>query len=290
MEIPFYKLHGLGNSYIFVDGFKVDLPESILPKLSIAVSDPNFGIGSDGLILMLPSDVASVKMRVFNKDGSEAKNCGNGLRCVAKLASDLNYVTEKNFTIEAKSGIVHAEVYLNDDHLVDEVTVNMGNPILERRAIPMVTSKGNPNEQVIHEPILVDDEMLNVTAVSMGNPHAVFFVERIDEAPVETVGPKIETDARFPEGANVEFVEIASRNEMQFKVWERGSGMTQACGTGACAAVVASVLNGYVNRNEDVLVHLDGGDLMINWSQNGEVFMKGPAELVVKGSYFFTND
>src|SRR5690554_2221117 len=139
MEIPFYKLHGLGNSYIFVDGFKVDLPESILPKLSIAVSDPNFGIGSDGLILMLPSDVASVRMRVFNKDGSEAKNCGNGLRCVAKLASDLIYVTEKNFTIESKSGIVHAEVYFDDDHLVNEVTVNMGNPILERRAIPMVT-------------------------------------------------------------------------------------------------------------------------------------------------------
>src|SRR5690625_3408778 len=194
MEIPFYKLHGLGNSYIFVDGFKVDLPESILPKLSIAVSDPNFGIGSDGLILMLPTDKADVKMRVFNKDGSEAKNCGNGLRCIAKLASDLQYVTEKNFTIEAKSGIVHAEVNYGRDHFVNHVTVNMGEPILERHAIPMVTSEGNPRKHVIDEPFLIDDKLLNVTAVSMGNPHAVFFVEQIDKTPVETIGTIVEKD------------------------------------------------------------------------------------------------
>ncbi|MGM8216780.1 diaminopimelate epimerase [Bacillaceae bacterium W0354] len=287
MRLPFIKMHGLGNSYIYIDGFKTQLREDMLSPLARKVSDQNFGIGSDGLIIMLPSEKADVRMRIFNKDGSEAMNCGNGLRCVAKLAFDEGYVKKRQFSIEAKSGVVQAEVHLNNDDFVEEVTVNMGPPILKRKEIPMITTDGHPDDHVVNETFVVNDNKYYITAVSMGNPHVIFFVKDIKEAPVETLGSIVTNDPRFPEGVNVEFVEVIRYNEINFRVWERGSGVTQACGTGASAAVVAGVLNDFVARNEEIIVHLDGGDLTIKWS-NDDVLMRGPAEKVVQGTYFLS--
>ncbi|WP_138420266.1 diaminopimelate epimerase [Aquibacillus sediminis] len=283
MEIPFTKMHGLGNSYIFLDLFHMDLEEGLLSKLAIDVADVNTGIGSDGLILIHPSTTADVGMRIFNKDGSEGKNCGNGLRCVAKYAYENQLVDQKTFQIETKAGNVTAEVQ-GDPNYVEEVTVDMGPPILERSKIPMV---GKNDESVIAEAFELDERRLQVTAVSMGNPHAVFFVEDINEAPLYELGPIVTNDDRFPEGVNVEFVEVVSNKEIHFRVWERGSGVTQACGTGACAAVVAATLNGYVTRGQSVVVHLSGGDLTITWAEDGTVWMTGSAVTTCTGKFFW---
>ncbi|WP_218017038.1 diaminopimelate epimerase [Halalkalibacter krulwichiae] len=274
-------MHGLGNCYIYVDMFKQTFDEDKLSPLAIEVSDRNKGIGSDGMILVCPSEIAPVKMRVFNSDGSEAKNCGNGLRCVAKFAYEHGYVNDKTFQIETLGGLVEATVHVEGDR-VHTVSVDMGEPILAREQIPML---GDQQDQVVAEPFQLDDTQLEVTAVSMGNPHAVMFVEKIEEAPVDSVGPKMEKDERFPDWVNVEFVEVVSRNELHFRVWERGSGITQACGTGACAAVVAAVLNGHCQKGEEVIVHLLGGDLTITWQENGHVLMKGAAEIICEGVF-----
>ncbi|MFC0559504.1 diaminopimelate epimerase [Halalkalibacter alkalisediminis] len=274
-------MHGLGNSYIYVDMFKQTLDEDKLASLAIEVADKNKGIGSDGMILVCPSDVAPVKMRVFNNDGSEAKNCGNGLRCVAKFAFENGYIEKETFKIETVGGLVEATVHVQNDR-VHTVSVDMGHPILARQAIPML---GEEQEQVVGELFTFEDQELKVTAVSMGNPHAVMFVEHIEEAPVETIGPKMEKDERFPEWVNVEFVEVVSETELHFRVWERGSGITQACGTGACAAVVAAVLNGHCQKGEEVIVHLLGGDLAITWQEDGNVLMKGAAEVICEGTF-----
>ncbi len=285
MNIPFAKLHGLGNSYIYVNGFENQLDNAQLPEIAKKVSDVNFGIGSDGLILMLPSDAADVRMRIFNKDGSEAKNCGNGLRCIAKWAYELGIVEREQFGIETLSGVVRAEVF-PDDGVVNQVSIDMGAAHLKRKDIPMVVEGRDPESQVVDETFLVDSTELKVTAVSMGNPHAVFFVDDIGESPLETLGPVIEKDPRFPEAVNVEFVEKVNATEMNFRVWERGSGITQACGTGACAAVVASVLNGFSQVGEEVTVHLEGGDLFITVTNDRRVIMRGPAEKVAEGEFF----
>ena len=285
MNIPFAKLHGLGNSYIYVNGFENQLDNAQLPEIAKKVSDVNFGIGSDGLILMLPSDAADVRMRIFNKDGSEAKNCGNGLRCIAKWAYELGIVEREQFGIETLSGVVRAEVFPNDG-VVNQVSIDMGAAHLKRKDIPMVVEGRDPESQVVDETFLVDSTELKVTAVSMGNPHAVFFVDDIGESPLETLGPVIEKDPRFPEAVNVEFVEKVNATEMNFRVWERGSGITQACGTGACAAVVASVLNGFSQVGEEVTVHLEGGDLFITVTNDRRVIMRGPAEKVAEGEFF----
>lgn len=285
MKIPFTKMHGLGNSYIYVDLFSFNIEESQLAPLAITVANVNTGIGSDGLILIHPSDKADVGMRIFNKDGSEGKNCGNGLRCVAKYAFEQGIVTTKTFTIETKGGNVTAEVHIEGDY-VEEVTVDMGEPKLNRQLIPML---GKADETVIAEPFFVENQALEVTAVSMGNPHAIFFVNSIEAAPLTELGPIITSDERFPEGVNVEFVEILSREEMHFRVWERGSGITQACGTGACAAVVASILNDYSDKDTEVCVHLSGGDLFIKWSTDGRVWMRGKAETTASGIFDWKN-
>ncbi len=283
-EIRYTKMHGLGNSYIYINMFEETLAESELSSLAINVSNKNTGIGSDGLILITRSDEADVGMRMFNKDGSEGKTCGNGLRCVAKYAFEQQLVQEKTFTIETKAGIVEAYVHLNNDQSkVDEVTIDMGAPILERQRIPML---GASAEQVINEPFKIGETTLHATAVSMGNPHVIFFVDDINQAPLYELGPVITSDDRFPEGVNVEFIEILSETEMHFRVWERGSGVTEACGTGACAATVASILNGQSKRNEPVTVHLAGGDLTITWDDSGKVWMRGAAETITTGVYF----
>ncbi|WP_246879832.1 diaminopimelate epimerase [Bacillus suaedae] len=274
-------MHGLGNSYIYVDAFKEKLLEEDLASLAVEVADKNKGIGSDGLILVAPSKIAPVKMRIFNNDGSEAKNCGNGLRCVAKFAFEHGYVKEKTFQIETLAGLVEATVEVVQGRVVN-VTVDMGEPILTRENIPML---GGKQDQVISECFELDGEELFVTAVSMGNPHAIMFVKDISKANVETIGPKMEKDERFPDWVNVEFVEIVSKNEIHFRVWERGSGITQACGTGACAAVVAAILNGHCHKDEEVIVHLLGGDLRITWKQNGHVLMSGGAEIICEGFF-----
>jgi diaminopimelate epimerase len=282
-SFSFTKMHGLGNSYIYVNLFEENIPETMLSELAVRVSNVNTGIGADGMILICPSEVAPVKMRIFNSDGSEGKNCGNGLRCVAKYAYEHQLVKETSFLIETLSGLVKAEVFVEND-VVTKVTVDMGHPCLKRSEIPMV---GEEAEQVVAEPIQFNGEWYEITGVSMGNPHAVFYVDDIEQAPVTTLGPIVEKDARFPEGINVEFVEVVNDHELHFRVWERGSGVTQACGTGACAAVVASVLNGKTARNKETVVHLAGGDLYITWTDEGNVLMTGPAETICTGVYYY---
>jgi diaminopimelate epimerase len=288
------KMHGLGNCYIYVNEFEHPLPEAVLPKLARKVSDVHTGIGSDGLILIGPSDQADFRMRIFNIDGSEGKNCGNGLRCVAKYAVERGLTDRTAFTIETLSGIVDVQVHLQERSSakssdasepvqVESVTVNMGNPRLFKRELPMA---GAPDSMTVDEEVIVGGEPHRLTAVSMGNPHAVFFVPDVHDVDLERIGPRIEHDPMFPERINVEFVHAVNRRELDFRVWERGSGITQACGTGACAAVVAGVLNGLVERDVPVTVHLPGGDLEIVWAQgDSNVYMKGPAEFVLDGEF-----
>lgn len=284
MKIPFTKMHGLGNSYIYINLFETTLSEEVLVPLAIEVANPNTGIGSDGLILIQPSKVASVGMRIFNKDGSEGKTCGNGLRCVAKYAYEHGLVADRTFLIETKAGNVKAEVH-ETKREIDEVTIDMGTPSFRRNDIPMT---GEDNALVILEPFDVSHHPLQLTAVSMGNPHAVFFVDNIEKAPLYELGPVITNDHRFPEGVNVEFIEVINSTELHFRVWERGSGVTQACGTGACAAAVAAIQNGYVTREQEITVHLSGGDLYIRWSDDDRVWMRGKAERTIEG-YFYTD-
>lgn len=285
-QFQFTKMHALGNNYIYVNMFEEQIEEGKLPQLAKEVSNVYTGIGSDGLILICPSDHAPVKMRIFNSDGSEGKNCGNGLRCVAKYAFENKLTDEKEFAIETLSGLVHAKLTTAEDKVIS-VTIDMGQPKLHRSEIPM---QGTPETNVINEQLEFDGQKYHATAVSMGNPHLIFYVDSIEEAQVLTLGPRVEKDPLFPESINVEFVEVASENEIHFRVWERGSGVTQACGTGACAAVVSSVLNGYTRRGADTTVHLAGGDLLINWTEQGNVMMTGPAEVICYGTYYYNKE
>ncbi|MDR7072886.1 diaminopimelate epimerase [Fictibacillus barbaricus] len=281
--LRFTKMHGLGNNYIYVNMFQETILEGDLASLAVAVSNPYTGIGSDGLILICPSEMAPVKMRIFNNDGSEAKNCGNGLRSVAKYAYENSIVNETEFKIETLGGLVTAKLSLDEENKVNSVTVNMGNPILVPDQIPV---KGfSHKDTIIDESVSFAENELKMTAVSMGNPHAVFFVDNIEEAPLHSLGPIIEKDPMFPDWVNAEFVEMVSDKEMHFQVWERGSGITQACGTGACAAAVAAILNKKAERDTDITVHLAGGDLIINWHSSGDVYMTGPAEVICTGEY-----
>lgn len=276
-------MHGLGNNYIYVNLFEEQLEEAMLPELARRVSDVNTGIGSDGMILVCPSENAPVKMRIFNRDGSEARSCGNGLRCVAKYAYEHNLVEDTVFSIDTLSGLVHAEVTVQDGK-VTLVTIDMGQPRLTRSEIPML---GEGETPFIIEEFLYENRRYELTAVSMGNPHGVIFVDRIEDAPLTTLGPVLEKHEMFPDSVNVEFVEIVNEKEMNFRVWERGSGITQACGTGACAAVVAAVLNDKMEKGVETIVHLAGGDLFITWTEDGTVLMKGPAETICTGIYYY---
>ncbi|MGG1695738.1 diaminopimelate epimerase [Bacillus zhangzhouensis] len=281
-SFQFTKMHGLGNNYIYVNQMKEQLPEEQLSEIAIRVSSVYTGIGSDGMILICPSDVAAVKMRIFNNDGSEGKNCGNGLRCVAKYVYEHQIVTDTTFQIETLSGLVEATVHIKDDH-VQLVTVDMGKPRFEKEAMPML---GEPASTTINEALDFGTATLNGTAVSMGNPHIVFYLEDIEKAPLDSLGPIIEKHDMFPEGVNVEFVERVSETELHFRVWERGSGITQACGTGACAAAVSTIVNGHAKKETDMTVHLAGGDLNIRWKDNDHVLMTGPAETICDGTFY----
>ena len=282
--IKFTKMHGLGNNYVFVDLFGQPLREGILSDLAVRVSDVSTGIGSDGLILIGPSERADFRMRVFNADGSEAKNCGNGLRCVAKYVVERSRTSKRRFTIETLGGIVRVDAHTDAAGRVEQVTVDMGEPRLRKRDLPM---RGDPDSETVDEAVEIGGETHRMTCVSMGNPHAVLIVPDATSAPVAELGPRIEWAPVFPERVNVEFISFRGDAEIDFRVWERGSGITRACGTGACAAVVAGVLNGRLQRGMPVTVHLEGGDLVITWAEDGRVLMTGPAEITCDGVYYY---
>lgn len=275
--MKFTKMHGCGNDYVYVNLFeeKIDNPA----ELSIKVSDRHFGIGSDGLITIGPSDVADFRMRIYNADGSEAEMCGNGIRCVAKYVYDHKMTDKTEISVESGAGIKYLTLFVEQGK-VEQVRVDMGEPILEPEQIPVLAE----GDKVVDEPIEVCGKTWNMTCVSMGNPHAVVFVDNVADFEIEKYGPHFEKHERFPKRTNTEFVEIISREEINMRVWERGSDETRACGTGTCASVMACILN---NRTDNkVLVHLRGGDLTIEYNEKtNHIFMTGPATEVFSGEY-----
>lgn len=276
--MKFAKMHGAGNDYVYVNCFEETIEDPA--ALARQVSNRNFGIGSDGLILIMPSEVADVCMRMFNSDGSESEMCGNGIRCVAKYAYDHGLVSKPEIAAETGAGILTLQLFTNEAGKVDRVRVNMGQPRLTRGQIPMT---GNAEQQVINQELKVLDRTFHITCVSMGNPHCVIFVDNVDEFPLEKYGPVIENHELFPNRTNVEFVEIISPAEVKQRTWERGAGETLACGTGASAVAVAGILN---ERTERIILnHLLGGDLELEWAEDGSVFMTGPAVQVFEGTF-----
>jgi len=275
-------MHGLGNDFILVDCINKSLGDSsFLSYLAKKLCNRNFGIGADGLMLILASSKADLQMRIFNSDGTEAQMCGNGIRCFAKYAYENKLVSKNKFTVETLAGIITPELIFQDlkDKKVLRVKVDMGTPKLRRREIPMV---GEDTPTVVDEVLKINTEQtFKVTCVSMGNPHCIIFVDDVQSIPVNEIGPKIENHPLFPEKTNVEFIQVINKKEINFRVWERGVGETLACGTGACAALVASVLN--KKSEHQAIIHLTGGDLDIEWIENGSVYMTGPAELVFRG-------
>lgn len=274
--MKFTKMHGAGNDYVYVNCFEETVSDPA--ETAIKVSNRNFGIGSDGLILIMPSDKADVRMRMFNSDGSESEMCGNGIRCVAKYAYDHGIVAKTEITAETGAGILTLQLFPNTANKIDRVRVNMGPPRLSREEIPM---NGTPVAQVVAEELTVLDKTFTITCVSMGNPHCIIYVDDVDSFPVAVYGPLIENHQLFPRRTNVEFIQIISRTEVKQRTWERGAGETLACGTGASAVCVAGVLNNVTDRK--ILNHLAGGDLELEWVENGPVFMTGPAAEVFSG-------
>lgn len=274
--MKFTKMHGIGNDYVYVNCFEetVENPSEVSKK----VSDRHFGIGSDGLILIKPSEKADFKMEMYNADGSQGAMCGNGIRCVAKYVYDYGLTDKTNISVDTKSGIKYLDLTVANGK-VALVKVNMGQPELNAEKIPMIYKK----QQVIQQPLAVKDNIYEVTAVSMGNPHVIVYMDQIKNLDIEKIGPDFEKHSAFPEGVNTEFVHVIDRKTVEMRVWERGSGETLACGTGACAVAVACVLNGYTE--EEVTVRLLGGELKIFWNRKENlVYMTGPAEVVFDGT------
>ena len=275
--MKFTKMEGCGNDYVYVNGFeeKIDNPNEV----AIAVSDRHFGIGSDGLIIINPSEVADFKMCMYNADGSEGKMCGNGIRCVAKYVYDFKLTDKDVITVETLSGIKTLKLNVENGK-VKTVRVNMGAQILECDKVPVKYD----DEKMINKPVKVDGKTFNITCVSMGNPHAVTFINDTDNLEIEKIGPKFENNEIFPDKVNTEFIQIIDKKTVKMRVWERGSGETFACGTGACASVVASVLNRLTENK--VTVKLLGGELEIEYNQDeNTVYMTGPARVVFTGEY-----
>ena len=273
--MKFTKMQGIGNDYVYVNCFEeqIDNPAS----LARMVSDRHFGIGSDGLILIRPSAKADFFMEMFNADGTRSEMCGNGIRCVGKYVYDHGLTDKQEITVNTLAGIKHLTLHVAEG-AVQTVTVDMGEPELEAERIPVVASAS----PVVKEPIEVDGTPYEMTCVSMGNPHAVMFVENTAELDIDAIGPHFEVHPAFPKRVNAEFIEVLGRAETNMRVWERGTGETLACGTGACASVVACILNGLTD--EEVRVHLLGGDLIIRWDRaSNHVFMTGPAQTVFEG-------
>lgn len=276
MKIHFTKMQGAGNDYVYINAlqYPIEHPE----KAAIRLSDRHFGIGSDGLVLIMPSDTCDFHMRMFNADGSEAQMCGNASRCIGKYVYEKGLTDKTQFTLETLSGVKHLSLTVQDK-TVKEIEVDMGKPVLTPAEIPVLLPEV---DEVIDYPFNISGFPLHLNCVSMGNPHAIFFVHDLSEIDVHGLGRIVEHHPIFPERTNVEFAQVLSREEIRMRVWERGSGETMACGTGACATVVAAIKNGFCNPK--VLVHLPGGDLHIRWDQeSGSVLLSGPTEIVFEG-------
>lgn len=274
--MKFTKMQGIGNDYVYVNCFEETVADP--ERVSEIISDRHFGIGADGLVLIMPSDKADFRMRMFNADGSEGNMCGNATRCIGKFVYD-NHLTDKtSITLETRSGIKKLTLY-PENGKVKTVLVDMGKAVLKPADIPMNVS----GDTFINKPITVDGKEVFITAVSMGNPHAVTYVDDVDSLELEKIGPSFENHPLFPERVNTEFIKILDESTMQMRVWERGSGETWACGTGACAATAASVLNEYFPHDKEITVKLRGGDLFITYKSDGTVLMRGPAETVFTG-------
>ncbi|MCI8582661.1 MAG: diaminopimelate epimerase [Dorea sp.] len=271
----FTKMHGLGNDYVYVNCFAEYIREP--ERIARQISDRHFGVGSDGLILIGPSKRADFKMEIYNADGSRAEMCGNGIRCLAKYVYEHKLTDKKELLVETLAGIRRLWLRVSGEQ-VEEVTVDMGYPILQADKIPIISE----NSRVVQEKITIHQTEYRMTGVSMGNPHAVVYVKRVKGIDLERMGPEFEYHGRFPKRVNVEFAEVTDRNNIKVRVWERGAGETMACGTGACASVVASVLNDLTERQ--VTVKLKGGELTVLWSEkDGKVYMTGPAVTVYDG-------
>ena len=276
--MKFTKMHGIGNDYVYVSTFDQKSPADP-SKLAVAMSDRHFGVGSDGLILIVPSDVADARMRMFNADGSESEMCGNGVRCVAKFIHDHGIARKPRVTVETGRGVLTLDIQVVNGK-ADRARVDMGPPILQGPDIPTKL----PGDPPVNALLEVGGRTLAVTAVSMGNPHAVVYVDDVEHFPVETVGPLLEHHPAFPRRVNAHFVQVTGPGEVTMRTWERGSGITLACGTGACSVCVAGVLTGRTGRA--ILAHLPGGDLELEWpSAESSVFMTGPATEVFSGEW-----
>lgn len=275
-EMKFTKMHGLGNDYVYVNCFEETVENPA--EVSIKVSDRHFGIGSDGLVLIKPSEVADFRMDMFNADGSQAEMCGNAIRCVGKYVYDHGMTEKESISVETLAGIKYLDFKIEDGK-VTWVTVDMGEPELRPEFIPVIAE----GDSVINEPIHAAGKDWEMTCVSMGNPHCVIFIdEPVKDFPLHEIGPQFECHERFPKRINTEFIEVLDRKTVNMRVWERGSGETWACGTGTCACVMASILNGYTDNK--VLVHLLGGDLVIEYDEeSNHIFMTGPATTVFEG-------
>lgn len=273
--MKFTKMQGLGNDYVYVNCFKETIENP--PEMAKKVSNRNFGIGSDGLIMINPSDVADFEMEMYNADGSRSEMCGNGIRCVGKYVYDYGLTEKEHISVETLAGIKYLDLTVEDGK-VKLVKVDMGNPELVPANIPIVAD----GDRVIDEPINVNGTEYRMTGVSMGNPHAVVYVEDVKGLDIEKIGPAFENHERFPNRVNTEFVKVLNQNTVEMRVWERGSGETMACGTGACAVAVACILNGLTE--DKVTVKLLGGDLQIEWDKEADkVYMTGPAEVSFDG-------
>lgn len=274
-------MHGAGNDYIYINGFDVDINDKA--KAAIELSNRNFGIGSDGLVFILPSDIADFRMQMFNSDGSEAEMCGNASRCVGKYVFDNNLTSKTKIALETKAGIKYISLH-GGDETKRNITVDMGEPILDPVLIPVNIDQ----EPVLNYPLVIDNKTWMINCISMGNPHAVVFTENIAKLDLPAIGPLFEKNKLFPKKTNTEFIEVLDKNTLNMRVWERGAGETLACGTGACASVVAAILNGYTNRK--VRVKLLGGDLEIEWNEaDNHIYMTGEAVTTFNGEFLSPN-
>ena len=276
--IEFVKMHGLGNDYLYINCIKNREP--LFPEeLAKRLSNIHFGVGADGIILVCNSKIADFKMRIFNSDGSEAEMCGNGIRGFAKYVYDYNLIDKNEFKIETLAGIRKVKLNTLNKSITENITVDMGEPILHPVKIPVLTREEPPIKDL---KIVIKNKIFTITCVSMGNPHAIIRLHNLEDINIKEYGPLIENRSEFPKRTNVEFIEIKDRSRIKMKVWERGAGETLACGTGACASTVASVLNGYTERK--VVVELLGGELEVEWNEeDSHVYMTGPATTVFRG-------
>ena len=290
MSLAFSKMHGLGNDFVMLDCIRNEAPaEETLLELSQRICDRHFGVGADGLILILEDDVADYRMRMWNPDGSESEMCGNGIRCFGKHLFDAGMIEAKSISVATAQGLQNIEIPAGQARGQNplQVRVDMGAPRLLRSQIPMLVHEGNGGDgRVIDEVLNVNGEKFRITAVSMGNPHVVIFVDDVESVPLKEIGLEIEHHADFPARTNVHFVQDLGRGKIWVRHWERGAGDTLACGTGACASVVAAALNGKLpGENRRAMAHLPGGDLNIEWAQNDKVYMTGPAVTVFEGVF-----